>query len=42
MLVLHEIELLLENDVDVFIYKSQPNAQYHIRITHDDKTSKYI
>jgi len=42
MLVLHKIELLLENDVDVFIYKSQPNAPYHIRITHGDKTNKYV
>jgi hypothetical protein len=42
MLVLHKIELLLENNVDVFIYKSQPDSQYRIRITHCDKTNKYI
>jgi hypothetical protein len=41
-LVLHKIELLLENDVDVFIYKSQLNAKYHIRKTHGDKTNKYV
>ena len=42
MLALHKIELLLENDLDVFIYESQPNAQYHIHLTHGDKTTKCV
>jgi len=42
MLILHKIELLLEYDVDVFMYKNQPIAQYHIRKTYDDKTNKCV
>ena len=36
------MELLLEYDVGVFIYKNQPIAQYHIRITHGDKANKRV
>jgi hypothetical protein len=40
ILVLHKIELLLEYEVDVIIYKNQPKAQYRVSITYDDKTNK--